>query len=146
VVRGGRGRKPGISPEKVQEIVRLTQHEKPSGATHWSCWSTKNRSGTTTSDYRRQATTTLFAALNALDGTMIGSWVDEHRLEEFLGFLRTVDRQVPKGLAVHMMLDNHATHRHQDVLAWLVKHRWFRLHNTATFSSWLNLVERWFGS
>jgi transposase len=58
VVRGGRGRKPGVSPEKVQEIVRLTQHEKPSGATHWSCWSTKNRSGTTTSDYRRQATTT----------------------------------------------------------------------------------------
>ena len=121
MVRGGRGRKPGISPEKVQEIVRLTQHEKPSGATHWSCWSTKNRAVTTTSDYKRQATTTLFAALNALDGTMIGSRVDEHRLEEFLRFLRTVDREVPKGLAVHMILDNHASHKHQDVLAWLVK-------------------------
>jgi hypothetical protein len=146
VVRGGRGRKPGISPEKVQEIVRLTQHEKPSGATHWSCWSTKNRAGTTTSDYTKQATTTLFAALNALDGTMIGSRVDEHRLGEFLRFLRTVDREVPKGLAVHMILDNHATRKHQDVLAWLVEHPRFRLHNTATFSSWLNLVGRWFGS
>ena len=146
MVRGGRGRKPGISPEKVQEIVRLTQHEKPSGATHWSCWSTKNRAGTTTGDYTKQATTTLFAALNALDGTMIGSRVDEHRFGEFLRFLRTVDREVPKGLAVHMILDNHATHKHQDVLAWLVRHPRFRLHNTAAFSFWLYLVERWFGS
>jgi hypothetical protein len=121
VVRGGRGRKSGISPEKVQEIVRLAQHEKPSGARHWSCWSTKNGAGTTTSDHRRQATATLFAVLNALDGTMIGSRVDEHRLEELLRFLRTVDREVPKGLAVHMILDNHASHKHQDVLAWLVK-------------------------
>jgi hypothetical protein len=94
VVRGGRGRRPEISPEKVQDIVRLTQHEKPSGATHWSCWSTKNRAGTTTSDDTKQATTTsddtkqatttVFAALNALDGTMIGSRVDEHRFGEFL--------------------------------------------------------------
>jgi transposase len=190
-VREGRGRKPGISAAKVKEIVRLTQHEKPSGETHWSCrsmakkvgvspatvqriWSgcglkpplvktfklsndplfeeklidvvglylnppekavvlcmdektsiqaldhtqvslpmTKGRAGTTTSDYKRHGTTTLLAALNALDGTVIGSCMDKHRHEELLEFLRTVDREVPKGLAVHMILDNYATHKHK---------------------------------
>src|SRR5664280_2136288 len=221
-VRGGGGRKPGISADKVEEIVRLTQHEKPSGQTHWSCRSgqsgrglsghrsadlvrarpqttpghgvqglerptvpgeklidvvglylnppekavalcmdektsiraldhtqaslpmTKGRAGTTTSDYKRHGTTTLFAALNALDGTVIGSCMDKHRHEEFLKFLRTVDREVPKGLAVHMILDNYATHKHKDVKDWLVMHPRFQLHFTPTSSSWLNLVERWF--
>ncbi|HEY8882688.1 MAG TPA: IS630 family transposase [Dermatophilaceae bacterium] len=221
-VRHGRGRKPGISAEKVEEIVRLTQHEKPAGATHWSCrsmakavgvspatvqriWSgrglkphlvktfklsndpafeeklidvvglylnppeqavvlcmdektsiqaldrtqaslpmTKGRAGTTTSDYKRNGTTTLFAALNALDGTVIGSCMDKHRHEEFLKFLRTVDKEVPKGVAVHMILDNYATHKHKTVKAWLAKHPRFHLHFTPTSSSWLNLVERWF--
>jgi len=83
---------------------------------------TKGRAGTTTSDYKRHGTTTLFAALNALDGTVIGSCMDKHRHEEFLKFLRTVDKEVPKGLAVHMILDNYATHKHQDVKDWLVKH------------------------
>jgi transposase len=221
-VREGRGRKPGISAAKVEEIVRLTQHERPSGETHWSCrsmarqvgvspatvqriWSgrglkphlvktfklsndplfeeklidvvglylnppekavvlcmdektsiqaldhtqaslpmTKGRAGTVTSDYKRHGTTTLFAALNALDGTVIGSCMDKHRHEEFLKFLRTVDRAVPKGLAVHMILDSYATHKHKDVVAWLAKHPRFQLHFTPTSSSWLNLVERWF--
>jgi len=70
--------------------------------------------------------------------------MDKHRHEEFLKFLRTVDREVPKGLAVHMILDNYATHKHKDVLAWLAKHPRFQLHFTPTSSSWLNLVERWF--
>jgi transposase len=105
---------------------------------------TKGRAGTTTSDYQRHGTTTLFAALNALDGTVIGSRVDQHRHEEFLKFLRTIDKEVPKGLAVHMILDNYATHKHQDVKDWLVKHPRFQLHFTPTSSSWLNLVERWF--
>ena len=221
-VREGRGRKPGISADKVEEIVRLTQHEKPSGETHWSCrsmakqvgvspatvqriWSgrglkphlvktfklsndprfeeklidvvglylnppenavvlcmdektsiqaldhtqaslpmTKGRAGTITSDYKRHGTTTLFAALNALDGTVIGTCMDKHRHEEFLRFLRTIDKEVPKGLAVHMILDNYATHKHKDVVAWLAKHPRFQLHFTPTSSSWLNLVERWF--
>ena len=221
-VREGRGRKPGITADRVEEIVRLTQHEKPSGQTHWSCrtmakqvgvspatvqriWSgrglkphlvktfklsnnplfeekliavvglyvnppekavvlcmdekisiqaldhtqaslpmSKGRAGTTTSDDTRQGTTTLFAALNALDGTVIGSCMDNHRHEEFLKLLRTIDREVPKGLAVHMILDNYATHKHKNVLAWLAKHPRFQLHFTPTSSSWLNLVERWF--
>jgi transposase len=105
---------------------------------------TKGRAGTTTSDYKRHGTTTLFAALNALDGTVIGSRVDKHRHEEFLKFMRTVDREVPKGLAVHMILDNYAIHKHKNVVAWLAKHPRFQLHFTPTSSSWLNLVERWF--
>jgi transposase len=211
-----------ISPEKIEEIMRLTQHEKPAGATHWTCrsmakavgvspatvqriWSgrglkphlvktfklsndprfeeklidvvglylnppenavvlcmdektsvqaldrtqaslpmKRGRAGTMTSDYKRHGTTTLFAALHALDGTVIGSCMDRHRHEEFLKFMRTIDKQVPKGLAVHMILDNYATHKHPDVLAWLAKHPRFHLHFTPTSSSWLNLVERWF--
>jgi len=221
-VREGRGRKPVISAEKIEEIVRLTQHEKPSGATHWSCrsmakavgispatvqriWSgrglkphlvktfklsndpafeeklidvvglylnppenavvlcmdektsvqaldrtqaslpmKRGRAGTMTSDYKRHGTTTLFAALNALDGTVIGSCMDRHRHEEFLRFMRTIDKQVPKGIAVHMILDNYATHKHPAVKSWLAKHPRFHLHFTPTSSSWLNLVERWF--
>src|SRR5450756_297043 len=221
-VRQGRGRKPGISAEKIEEILRLTQHEKPSGATHWSCrsmakavgvspatvqriWSgrglkphlvktfklsndpqfeeklidvvglylnppdkavvlcmdektsvqaldrtqaslpmKRGRAGTMTSDYKRHGTTTLFAALNAVDGTVIGSCMDRHRHEEFLKFMRTIDKHVPKGLAVHVILDNYATHKHADVTAWLAKHPRFHLHFTPTSSSWLNLVERWF--
>ena len=221
-VREGRGRKPGISPEQVEEIVRLTQHDKPSGQTHWSCrtmartvgvspatvqriWSgrglkphlvktfklsndplfeeklidvvglylnppekavvlcmdektstqaldhtqaslpmIKGRAGTTTSDYKRHGTTTLFAALNAVDGAVIGSCLDKHRHEEFLKFLHKVDREVPKDLTVHMVRDNYATHQHQDVRAWLATHPRFQLHFTPTSSSWLNLVERWF--
>jgi len=105
---------------------------------------TKGRAGTVTSDYKRRGTTTLFAAINAVDGTVIGSCMDKHRHKEFLKFLRTVDREVPKGLAVHMILDSYATHKHKDVVAWLAKHPRFQLHFTQTSSSWLNLVERWF--
>ena len=107
----------------------------------------KGRAGTTTGDYTRHGTTTLFAALNVIDGTVIGSCMDKHRHEEFLKFLRKVGREVPKGLAVHMILDNYATHKHKDVVAWLAKHPRFQLHFTPTSSSWLNLVsvnERWF--
>jgi len=222
VVREGRGRKPVLSAEKIEEIVRLTQHEKPAGATHWSCrsmakqvgvspatvqriWSgrglkphlvktfklsndpafeeklidvvglylnppenavvlcmdektsiqaldhtqpslpmTKGRAGTTTSDYKRHGTTTLFAALDVLTGSLIGSCMDKHRHEEFLKFLRTIDREVPKTLAVHMILDNYATHKHPAVKAGMADHPRFHLHFTPTSSSWLNLVERWF--
>src|SRR5665213_2716086 len=221
-VRPGRGRKPSIPVEKVEEIVRLTLHETPPGETHWSCrtmagragvspatvqriWSARGlqpdrvetfklsrdprfeeklidvvglylnppenaivlcmdeksqiqaldrtqpslpmkpgRAAAITSDYKRHGTTTLFAALDAVDGTVIGTCMDKHRHEEFLRFLRTIDKEVPKGLAVHMILDNYATHKHKDVVAWLAKHPRFQLHFTPTSSSWLNLVERWF--
>jgi transposase len=102
------------------------------------------RAQTMTHDYKRHGTTTLFAALDVLTGKVIGSCLPKHRHQEFLKFLRTVDREVPKGLDIHMILDNYATHKHPDITAWLDKHPRFSLHFTPTSSSWLNLVERWF--
>jgi transposase len=221
-VHGGRGRKASIPQEKIDEIVRLTQHAKPPGETHWSCrsmadaagvspatvqrvWSSrglkphlvrtfklsndprfeeklidvvglylnppdkavvlcmdekssvqaldrtqaslpikKGRAGTMTHDYKRHGTTTLFAALDVLTGVVIGRCLPRHRHGEFLKFLRTVDREIPKGLQIHMIVDNYATHKHPNVKAWLAKHPRFHLHFIPTSSSWLNLVERWF--
>ena len=221
-VREGRGRKPSLSAERVQEIVDATLHEKPRGETHWSCrsmakhqrvspatvqriWSArglqphrvetfklsndarfeeklvdvvglylnppdqavvlcmdeksqiqaldrtqpslpmkKGRAGTMTHDYKRNGTTTLFAALNVLTGIIIAQCLPRHRNDEFLKFLRRIDREVPRGLAIHMILDNYGTHSHPNVQKWLAKHPRFHLHFTPTSSSWLNLVERWF--
>jgi transposase len=223
VVRPGRGRKPEISAEKVEAIVRATLHEKPPGETHWSCrsmakaqgvspatvqriWSArglkphrvktfklsndkrfeeklvdvvglylnppehaivlcmdeksqiqaldrtqpslpmkKGRAGTMTHDYKRNGTTTLFAALDVLSGGVIGQCLPRHRHIEFLKFLRTIDREVPQGLEIHLILDNDATHNHANVKKWLAKHPRFHLHFTPTASSWLNMIERWFG-
>ncbi len=102
------------------------------------------RAGTMTHDYKRHGTTTLFAALDVLTGVVIGQCLPRHRHEEFLKFLRTIDKQTPKGLAIHLILDNYATHKHANVAAWLGKHPRFHLHFIPTSSSWLNLVERWF--
>ena len=221
-VRKGRGPKPTIPQDKIDEIVELTQNATPDGETHWSCrtmaeqvgvskdtvqrvWSARGlkphlvksfklsndprfeeklidvvglyldppdnavvlcmdekssvqaldrtqpslpmvpgRAQTMTHDYKRHGTTTLFAALDVLTGQVIGSCLPQHRHEEFLKFLKTIHREVPKGLAVHMILDNYATHKHADVRAWLDAHPRFHLHFTPTSSSWLNLVERWF--
>ena len=104
----------------------------------------KGRAGTMTHDYKRHGTTTLFAALNVLTGTVIGRCLPRHRHTEFLKFLRTVDREVPKQLQIHMICDNYATHKHPNVAEWLEAHPRFHLHFTPTSSSWLNLVERWF--
>jgi len=221
-VRQGRGRKPVVPKEKIDEIVRLTQESKPEGQTHWSCrttakatgvsaatvqrvWSArglkphrvetfklsndkrfeeklvdvvglylnppdkavvlcldeksqiqaldrtqpslpmkKGRAGTMTHDYKRNGTTTLFAALDVLTGKVIGQCLPHHTNNEFLHFLKKVDREVPKGLAVHVITDNYATRGHDNVQAWLAKHPRFHFHFTPTSSSWLNLVERWF--
>ena len=221
-VRGGRGRKPSISAERVAAIVHATLQDKPPGQTHWSCRSMakaqgvspatvqriwharglaphrvetfklsgdkrfeekltdiaglylnprdravvlcideksqiqdldrtqptlpmkKGRAGTMTHDYKRNGTTTLFAALDVLTGTVIGQCLPRHRNGEFLKFLRVIDRQVPKELEIHMILDNDGSHTDASVQAWLDKHPRFHLHFTATSSSWLNLVERWF--
>jgi transposase len=105
----------------------------------------RGRAGTMTHDYKRNGTTTLFAALDVLSGEVIGECLPRHRHTEFLKFLRTIDREVPKGLQVHLILDNYSTHKHDDVKKWLAKHPRFHLHFTPTSSSWLNLVERWFG-
>jgi hypothetical protein len=103
------------------------------------------RAGTMTHDYKRNGTTTLFAALDVLSGEVIGSCLPRHRHSEFLKFLRTIDKQVPKGLQIHLILDNYATHKHENVKRWLAKHPRFHLHFIPTSSSWLNMVERWFG-
>ncbi len=104
----------------------------------------KGRAGTMTHDYKRNGTTTLFAALDVLSGTVTGQCYPRHRNGEFLKFLRTIDRQVPKDLEIHMILDNYGTRKHPDVQGWLAKHPRFHLHFTHTSSSWPNLVERWF--
>ena len=105
----------------------------------------KGRCGTMTHDYKRNGTTCLFAALNVLEGTVIGSCYPRHRNVEFLKFLRQIDRQTPLGLDLHLVLDNYGTHNHERVHQWLRHHPRFHLHFTPTSSSWLNLVERWFG-
>jgi len=102
------------------------------------------RAGTMTHDYKRNGTTTLFAALDVLTGEVIGQCLPRHRHEEFLVFLKTIDREVPRGLQVHLILDNYATHKHANVERWLTRHKRFHLHFTPTSSSWLNQVERWF--
>jgi transposase len=102
------------------------------------------RAGTMTHDYKRNGTTTLFAALDVLTGTVIGQCLPRHRHTEFIKFLNTIDREVPDGLAVHLILDNYSTHTHAEVDRWLKRHKRFHLHFTPTSSSWLNQVERWF--
>jgi transposase len=104
----------------------------------------KGRCGTMTHDYKRHGTTTLFAALNILDGTVIGSCKKKHRHEEFLAFLKELDRKTPKELSLHLVLDNYGTHKHANVRAWLADHERFVLHFVPTSCSWLNLVERFF--
>ncbi|MDQ1535905.1 MAG: hypothetical protein QOE58_298 [Actinomycetota bacterium] len=221
-VREGRGRKPMISSKKRQEILRLTQYEKPSGAAHWSCrsmakavgvspatvqriwsdsglkphlvktfspsddpafdaklvdivgvylnppqkavvlcmdektstraldhtqtWSPtrRRRAGRMTSDSKRYGTTMLFAALQSLDGSVVESRMNPHRDDEFLKFLRTVDREVPKGLALHIILDGEGTQRHSAVTSWPARHPRFHQHFASHNASWLNLVDRWF--
>src|SRR6202522_277909 len=104
----------------------------------------KGRAGTMTHDYKRNGTTTLFAALNTLDGSVIGECLPRHRHQEFLKFLRTIDREFPGDTDLHLIVDNYRTHKHDTVNKWLEKHPRFHLHFTPTSSSWLNLVERWF--
>ena len=221
-VRPGRGRKPSIPREKIDQVVHDTQHTTPPGATHWSVrsmakhsglsktkvqqiWSSRGlkphlvetfklsndkrfeeklvdvvglyldppkgavvlsvdeksqvqaldrtqpslpmkpgRAGTMTHDYKRNGTTTLFAALNVLTGVILGKCLPRHRNGEFLAFLKLIDRSIDKALQVHLIVDNYSTHKHENVMAWLAKHPRFHLHFTPTSSSWLNLVERWF--
>lgn len=105
----------------------------------------RGRAGTMTHDYKRNGTTTLFAALDILKGEVIGQCMKQHRHQEFLRFLRTIDRTTPKRLDVHCIVDNYGTHKHPNVQVWLTQHPRFHFHFIPTSSSWLNLVERWFG-
>ncbi len=228
--RPGRGRKPVLKAETVQEVVQATLQAKPENATHWSvrsmakasglgkstihriwaahglkphrvetfklstdpnfeaklvdivglylnppehtivlCADEKSqiqaldrtqpglpmkpwRCGTMTHDYdrrkslwdKRNGTTTLFAAMSTLDGQVIGECMPRHRHQEWLKFLKLIDRKTPKGLDLHIICDNYRTHKHEEVRKWLEKHPRFHIHFTPTGSSWLNMVERYF--
>jgi transposase len=104
----------------------------------------KGRAQTMTHDYKRHGTTTLFAALNVLDGHVIGQCQQRHTHAEWLKFLRKIDRETPKDKTLHLIADNYATHKHPVVQAWLAKHPRFNMHFTPTSASWLNMVERFF--
>jgi transposase len=104
----------------------------------------RGRCGTMTHDYKRNGTTTLFAALDALQGRVIGQCFSRHRHQEFIRFLRTLDQEFPGNVPLHLVIDNYGTHKHASVESWLKRHPRFVLHFIPTSSSWLNLVERWF--
>lgn len=105
----------------------------------------KGRCGTMTHDYKRNGTTTLFAALELAQGKVVGQCFARHRNQEFLKFLRRLDQEFPGDVSLHLVMDNYGTHKHPKVQAWLNKHPRFVSHFVPTSSSWLNLVERWFG-
>ena len=97
-----------------------------------------------THDYKRHGTTTLFAALNVLDGTVFGRCMQRHRQHEFIRFLNAIEREVPAGKVIHAVLDNYATHKAPKVMAWLARHPRWVFHFTPTSGSWLNAVETFF--
>lgn len=122
--------------EKSQcQALERTQPGLPLGVGHIK---------TRTHDYLRHGTVTLFAALSYLDGKILSRTAEQHTHQEWLAFLKLIERQTPAGLAIHLIIDNYATHKHPTVKAWLAQHPRFHLHFTPTSSSWLNLVERFF--
>ena len=104
----------------------------------------RGRAGTMTHDYKRNGTTTLFAAMNTLDGSVISRCEQRHRHTEWLLFLRQIDRETPRDKSLHLVCDNYATHKHPKVKEWLAEHPRFHVHFTPTSASWLNMVERFF--
>jgi transposase len=105
----------------------------------------RGRCNTMTHDYKRYGTSTLFAALNVMSGEVIGECKKRHRHQEFLSFLKVVEKQVHKDQSLHLIVDNYSTHKHEKVKIWLKKNKRVHLHFIPTSSSWLNLVERFFG-
>ena len=222
-VAAGRGRKPHLTADKIEEVINATLQTKPWGVTHWSCrtmakeqgiskatinriWQShglqphrikqfklsrdpkflekltdvvglylnppekaivlcvdeksqiqaldrtqpelplkKGRCGTVTHDYKRNGTTTLFAALEVAQGKVIGQCYARHRHQEFLKFLKRLNAEFPVEIKLHIVMDNYGTHKHPKVQGWLQRHPRFVPHFIPTSSSWLNLVERWFG-
>jgi transposase len=104
----------------------------------------KGRCGTMTHDYKRNGTTTLFAALEVAEGKLIGTCMPRHRHQEWIKFLKLIDQQTPAELDLHLIVDNYSTHKHPKVQRWLKRHSRFHMHFIPTSSSWLNMVERWF--
>jgi len=104
----------------------------------------RGRCGTMTHDYKRNGTTTLFAAIELAEGRLIGTCMSQHRHQEWIKFLKLIDAETPAELDLHLIVDNYATHKHPKVQSWLKRHRRFHVHFIPTSSSWLNLIERWF--
>jgi len=104
----------------------------------------KGRCGTMTHDYKRNGTTTLFAAIELAEGKLIGTCMKKHRHQEWIKFLKLIDKETPKELDLHLIVDNYATHKHAKVKSWLKRNKRFHIHFIPTSSSWLNLIERWF--
>ena len=104
----------------------------------------KGHAGTMTHDYKRHGTTTLFAALNIIDGKVIGACMPKHRQDEFLKFLKKIDTETPSDIDLHLIVDNYGSHKTKRVKEWLAKHPRFHMHFTPTSASWLNMVERFF--
>lgn len=127
-----------FSVDEKTQIQALDRTQLPLPLSH-------GHSQTVSHDYKRNGTTTLFAALNILKGEVIGECVKKHRHQEFIAFLNKIDQAVVKNYEVHCIVDNYSTHKHAEVKTWLTKHPRFHLHFIPTSSSWLNLVERWFG-
>jgi transposase len=104
----------------------------------------KGRCGTMTHDYKRNGTTTLFAALEMAEGKLIGTCMPRHRHQEWIKFLELIDQETPRELDLHLIVDNYSTHKHPKVVKWLKRHPRFHMHFIPTSSSWLNMIERWF--
>jgi transposase len=138
IVSGSTGQGGGFSVDEKSQIQALdrTQPGLPLK---------KGRCGTMTHDYKRYGTTAPFAAREVATGKVIGQCMSRHRHQEWLKFLRRIDRQTPKHLAGHLIADNYATHKHAKVQAWLKRHPRFHMHFTPTSSSWINQVERFCG-
>lgn len=126
-----------FSVDEKTQIQALDRTQQPLPLTY-------NHRQTITHDYKRHGTTSLFAALDILKGSVIGTCLKRHRHQEFIKFLKLIDEAVKKDLEIHCIVDNYSTHKHQKVKLWLLKHPRFHLHFIPTSSSWLNLVERWF--
>src|SRR5467141_2760144 len=136
---GGRGRALPRSTRQGAGLLRRRKEPNPSPRPHSTGIAHEE-----THDYKRNGTTTLFAALNMLDGNVIGTCMPRLRHREFLRFLRLIDQQTPAGLDLHLIVDNYATHKTPAVKRWLKAHPRFHLHFTPTSASWLNMVERFF--
>jgi transposase len=126
-----------LSVDEKSQIQALERTQKPLPMK-------PGHAATRSHDYKRNGTTTLFAALDAATGKVIGQCMPRHRAEEFIAFLEKIDAETPPDLALHLIADNYATHKTEDVKAWLARHPRFQMHFTPTSSSWLNLVERFF--
>jgi transposase len=104
----------------------------------------KGRCGTMTHDYKRNGTTTLFAALNTLNGSVLETCMPRHRHQEWIRFLNMIQRNTPSEKEIHIICDNYATHKHEKVQSWMKRNKRFHVHFTPTSASWLNMVERFF--